>query len=215
MSKPIFRLFKLGLNLAYEEAYTRAGINNLTHSIEREAGTLAMYVNHVKGDKSRQIVAELYADDEAYQKHISSPHFKAFAEVAGRVLTSREVIHLEPQTLLEKGDPLRVFEADSLTVRLAHVTVTDSQAFADIVLPEMQTSMKKEAGVLVMYAGTELDNPRSWYFYEIYADDTAYENHCQTQHFKAYLADSAPLLRDKNLQELSASCLVNRGSRPD
>lgn len=207
----IFRLFRLGLDLSYETDFNQIGYSNFTQSMELEPGTLAMYSSHVPGDKSQQVVLERYASDEAYQRHIDSPHFKAFASLAQKAITSREVVTLTPEIFLQKDEPLRIFGDNNLSVRLATVTVSDSQAFADIVLPEMKVSMDKEAGVLVMYAGTDVDNPDTWYFFEVYKDEAAYEAHRETPHFKDYINRSATFVLDKSLQTLTADMLVNRG----
>lgn len=207
----IFRLFRLGLDLSYETDFNQIGYNNFTQSMELEPGTLAMYGSHVPGDKSQQVVLERYASDEAYQQHVASPHFKAFAGLAQKAITSREVVTLAPEIFLQKPTALRVLEPNDFSVRLATVTVSDSQAFADIVLPEMKASMDKEAGVLVMYAGTDVDNPDTWYFFEVYKDEAAYETHRETPHFKDYIDRSAAFVLDKSLQTLTADMLVNRG----
>ncbi|MGT2754575.1 putative quinol monooxygenase [Streptococcus ovis] len=207
----IFRMFRLGLELDYEEDYKQIGYTNFTQSMALEPGTLAMYGGHLSEDFSQQIVVECYASEEAYQEHVQSPHFKAFVDLAQKALTSREVVTLVPQLLLQKPTALRIFDDKQLAVRLATVTVRDSNAFSEIVLPEMQTSMEKEAGVLVMYAGTDVDNPDTWYFFEVYQNEAAYEQHRATPYFKDYIEQSAKLVLDKQLQTLHGDMLVNRG----
>lgn len=159
MTQPIFRLFKLGLDLNYQNDYDKVGYTNLTTSIQQESGTLAMFVNHVSGHKEQQVVVEVYTDETAYQEHVTADHFKAFAAVASQALISREVISLDAQILLQKPQALRVTKGNKLSVRLAHVVVRDNQAFSDIVLPEMKTSMAVEDGVLLMYAGRDKEQP--------------------------------------------------------
>ena len=211
MTQPIFRLFKLGLDLNYQDDYDKVGYTNLTTSIQQESGTLAMFVNHVSGHKEQQVVVEVYADETAYQEHVAADHFKAFAAVASQALISREVISLDAQILLQKPQALRVTKGNKLSVRLAHVVVRDNQAFSDIVLSEMKTSMAVEDGVLLMYAGRDKEQPDHWYFYEIYADQAAYDSHCQSKHFKDYIAGTADLVREKSLQVLIGDILVTKG----
>lgn len=209
----IFRVFRLGLDQAYQGEFDQVGYTNFTQSMALEPGTLAMFASHVPDQASQQVVIERYASEAAYQEHVNSEHFKAFANLAQKAITSREVVTLDPKIFLEKPENLRVFGDNDLAVRLARVTVTDSQAFSEIVLPEMATSMEKEAGVLVMYAGTVVDQPNTWYFIELYQDQAAYDSHIQTPHFKTYIEGSQPLLVHKTLQVLTADMLVNRGSR--
>ncbi len=63
--------------------------------------------------------------------------------------------------------------------------------FRNIVLPEMVESLKVEKGVLAMYAGTDSETPKRWYFYEIYASEEDYQLHRQTLHFPDYLRQTA------------------------
>lgn len=209
----IFRLFKLGINLDYQDQYAQVGYNNLSNSIEKEAGTLAMYVNHVENDPSQQVVVEVYRDEEAYQEHVASDHFKAFANLASQALTSRQVITLRVRKLLEKEESLRSLSGNDYCVKLAQVRVKEGQeeAFAKSVLPEMEAAMATEEGVLIMLAGQDAENPQDWYFYEVYQDLAAYESHRETEHFKTYIEETKDLLDKKELIQLTGDLLVNKG----
>ena len=69
--------------------------------------------------------------------------------------------------------------------------------FRNIVLPEMVESLKVEKGVLAMYAGTDSETPKRWYFYEIYASEEDYQLHRQTLHFLDYLRQTAHMSTSK------------------
>lgn len=207
----IFRLFRLGLDEEYKKEFQKVGYENFTQSMALEEGTKLMFGGHIPGDFTKQIVVEHYASEEAYEEHIKSPHFKAFADLAKVAFISREMVSLTPKIFLQKSKDFRIFESESLLVKLAIVTVTDSEGFAEIVLPEMRLSMEKEEGVLIMYAGTDVESPNTWYFFEVYQDEKAYELHRETQHFKAYIEESASLVLDKQLHDVILDMLVNRG----
>ena len=51
----------------------------------------------------------------------------------------------------------------------------------------MRISLAKESGVLALFAFTLKDAPSQWIFFEIYADEAAYEAHRQAPHFKEFL----------------------------
>lgn len=212
MEKPIFRIFQLGLDVAYEDEYAAVGMYNLLTSIDTEEGTKAMFVNHVQGDRSQQIVIELYANDAAYETHRTSKHFKAFAQVASRAIGNRSVIELDSQILLQKPAPLRVTTDNEFCIRLVQVLVSNSELFREVVLPEMKQSMAEEAGVLLMFAGVDIENPNSWYFYEIYQNQEAYRTHCQKEYFQTYLTNTQNILLEKNFIDLVGDILVTKGS---
>lgn len=210
---PLFRLFRLMADKNHLDEFAQVGHHNLTTSIKTEPGTLAMYIAQDSSDPSINYVVEVYRDEASYQTHVASEQFLAFASFAKDGLTDRVVYHLTPQLLLEKKAPLFSEKASSLSIRLAEVTVNpdDMAAFKAIVIQEMKDAMAKEAGVLVMYAGTLANQANVWRFVEIYQDEAAYESHCETEHFKTYIAETAGMVADKQLHLLKASVLVNQG----
>ena len=83
--------------------------------------------------------------------------------------------------------------------------------FRNIVLPEMVESLKVEKGVLAMYAGTDSETPKRWYFYEIYASEEDYQLHRQTLHFLDYLRQTAHMSARKDAIPVKPVFLRNKG----
>lgn len=73
----------------------------------------------------------------------------------------------------------------------------------------MQTAIKKEPGVLAMYAGS-LPQENQWYFFEVYQDASSYETHRQTAHFKRYLEETIPLVVSKQLTRLVTDTAISQ-----
>ena len=73
-------------------------------------------------------------------------------------------------------------------VRLADIEVDPGQreAFISAVKAEMDESVRVEPGVLALYAVAEKDSPSRLRFFEIYADEAAYEGHVESPHFRKY-----------------------------
>ena len=210
----ITRLFRLERDMAQEQYYNEVGANNLTTSIETEPGTLAMYATHDPDDPSVCYVFEVYADDDAYNTHVSSPHFKAFGEMAGKVLTGRAVYQLVPQLLVEKPEPLLVNGVSQIEPHLVFVDVKPGgeEAFLAAITANMRTAVEVEPGVLVMYAATMADQPSRWVFWEVYASAEAYAAHREAQHFKDYIAATDALVADKEFHVLTPDTLASKGS---
>ncbi|MGT2907029.1 putative quinol monooxygenase [Streptococcus dentiloxodontae] len=213
MTEPIFRIFALSLKEEALVDFAEVGRYNLTTSIKNESDTFAMYSTHLPHQSQQSYVVEVYANQAAYERHAASEQFAAFVKVASQGLLSRTVHDLEAQLLLEKDEALFAPTGGNFAVRLAKIEVKeqDNKAFAALVLDEMKQSMAKEKGVLVMYAGRERENPNIWYFFEIYADETAYQTHRETPHFKNYLSQTAHMAAHKELLSLTADTLVNQG----
>ena len=210
----ITRLFRLVRDMAQEERYNAVGSHNLTTSIKVEPGTLAMYGTHVPDDPSVCYVFEVYADEAAYQVHVASEHFQAFAQAAGELLTGRAVFQLEPRLMLEKPEPLFVDEPNDIEPHLVYVDVKPGadEQFLAAITANMRTAIEQEPGVLVMYAAQLADEPTRWVFWEVYADAAAYAAHRETQHFQDYLAATEDIVAGKEFQVLTADTLVNQGS---
>ncbi|AVK61217.1 antibiotic biosynthesis monooxygenase [Lactobacillus sp. CBA3605] len=210
---PLMRLFKLSIEPKDQPALARVGQHNLTTSIQQEAGTLAMYTAHTDALGADNIVIEVYRDDASYAIHAASEQFKAFREVAGQVVTQQQVTPLTPELLLEAAEPYQAINDHALSVRLVTVEVNAALAatFKTSVFSEMKQAMAVEPGVLIMYAARITTAPTKWVFFEVYQSPQAYDDHCQTAHFKQYLATTKAAVLTKTMQVLTPDVLVHQG----
>src|SRR3712207_1155576 len=140
-------LFELTVKPEQQQAIDEVGKHNLGTSIQTENGTLAMFHTVQKDDPSKNVILEVYQDNEAYQTHTNAEHFKQFVAVAKSAVTDRKVEPLDSQILLEKR-PLADFGNGHFLINLAEVRVKSAQnnAFKAIVLDEMKQSIAKEQG---------------------------------------------------------------------
>ena len=65
----------------------------------------------------------------------------------------------------------------------------------------METSVRVEPGVLAIYAVAEKDNPSKLRFFEMYADEAAYNSHRESAHFKIYVATTKAMIKSRKLIE--------------
>lgn len=205
---PIFNFFELGVQDSPK--YDAIGEHNIRTSIQNEKSTLAMYSVKQKADPNMAYMLEIYADETAYKTHIASPQYQAFLADSPQILTDhKKRLALTPQFLGDK----KVLQTAQMRTNLVKVEVKaqDNQQFAQIVTAEMAQSLKVEDGVIAMYAATEQDQPNKWLFFEIYANDAAYEAHRQTAHFKHYLAQTEKMVADKQTVEIVPVYLSNQG----
>ena len=88
-------------------------------------------------------------------------------------------------------------------VRVAEIEVDPEQreAFVSAVTEEMDESIRVEPGVLALYAVAEKDSPSRLRFFEIYADEAAYNAHLESPHFRKYRASTEPMIRSRALIE--------------
>ena len=207
---PIFNLFELGIQKEQTAAYDQIGENNIRTSLTKETGTLAMYSVKQKTNPQTAYMIEIYADDAAYQAHIQSPQYQKFREAAPQILTGhKHKYNLVPQYLADK----KIEQNRDTRANLVRITVKTeaNEPFAQIVKSEMRETIEKENGVLALYAATDKDQPNQWHFFEIYANDAAYQAYRKTAHFQKYLQETADLLQDKTFIEITPALLMNQG----
>jgi (4S)-4-hydroxy-5-phosphonooxypentane-2,3-dione isomerase len=68
------------------EEFLAAIRTNAESSVRDEPGCHRFDVSAVEGDDARFVLYELYDDAEAFEAHKRSPHFRAWREVADRVI---------------------------------------------------------------------------------------------------------------------------------
>ena len=207
---PIFNLFEFGIQNGQTAAYDQFGENNIRTSLTKETGTLAMYSVKQKTNPQIAYMIEIYADDAAYQAHIQSPQYQKFREAAPQILTGhKHKYNLVPQYLADK----KIEQNWDTRANLVRITIKAeaNEPFAQIVKSEMRETIEKENGVLALYAATDKDQPNQWHFFEIYANDAAYQAHRKTPHFQKYLQETADLLQDKTFIEITPTLLMNKG----
>ena len=88
-------------------------------------------------------------------------------------------------------------------VRIAELRIDPAQltAYTAAGKEEMDASVRLEPGVLAIYAVAEKDDPTSLRFFEMYADETAYQAHIQSPHFRKYVETTQAMIKSRRLIE--------------
>jgi quinol monooxygenase YgiN len=88
-------------------------------------------------------------------------------------------------------------------VRIAELEIDPAQVerYMAAVREEMETSVRVEPGVIAIYAVAEKDNPSKLWFFEMYADEAAYEAHRDSPHFRKYFETTKDMIRARRLIE--------------
>lgn len=209
---PIMNVFELEVQDGQSNAYEQVGKTNIHQSLTNEEGTLAMYSVQSQDNPNIRYMIEIYADAAAYQAHLQSPQYQAFKARAPQLLTDHKVrTELTPQYLGDKPTPIQ--QTDAIITNMVRINVhpEDAAAFKEVVMPEMVQSLAVEEGVLAIYAGTTVDNPNTWLFFEIYASEEAYQAHRETPHFKEYLRLTPDMLGEKTFYDIRPTLLKNQG----
>lgn len=67
-----------------------------------EPGVLALYAVSEKDNPSHILVFEMYADEDAYKKHLATPHFKKYKATTQNMVKSLKLIETVPIILRAK-----------------------------------------------------------------------------------------------------------------
>jgi quinol monooxygenase YgiN len=86
-------------------------------------------------------------------------------------------------------------------VQVAEIEIDPSQLedYKAAVREQIETAIRLEPGVLVLYAVSEKDNPARVKVLEVYLDSDAYRSHLESAHFKKYKATTMKMIRSLKL----------------
>lgn len=88
-------------------------------------------------------------------------------------------------------------------VRIAQLEIDPArlESYTAAVKEEIETSIRVEPGVLAIYAVAERDSPFKLRFFEMYADEAAYNAHIASAHFRKYADATKDMITSKTLIE--------------
>jgi quinol monooxygenase YgiN len=86
-------------------------------------------------------------------------------------------------------------------VQVAEIEIDPAQleAYKAAVHEQIETAIRVEPGVLVLYAVVDKDSPTHVRVFEIYADTDAYQSHLQSAHFKKYKSITEKMVKSLRL----------------
>ncbi len=94
--KQMVRLAKLVIDSAQLESYNTLLKEEIEASVKKEPGVLTLYAVAEKNKPTHITILEIYASDEAYQKHIQTPHFLKYKNGTKDMVKSLELIETTP-----------------------------------------------------------------------------------------------------------------------
>jgi quinol monooxygenase YgiN len=93
---------------------------------------------------------------------------------------------------------------DEKIVRIAELEIDPDQlaAYRGLLAEEIEASVEKEPGVLMLHAVAERERPERIRILEVYADREAYEAHLGTPHFLKYKEGTAGMVKELRLVDV-------------
>jgi quinol monooxygenase YgiN len=92
----IVRLAEIDVVPEYLEEYMAFAKEVGETSVKVEPGVLTLFSMQTKEDPCKIYILEIYADQEAYQSHIQTAHFKKYKEGTAKMVKSLKLIDVNP-----------------------------------------------------------------------------------------------------------------------
>jgi quinol monooxygenase YgiN len=103
-SNKMYRIAKIKVDVNQLDQYKVALKEQMNAAIKLEPGVLSYTVVADKKDASLITIMEVYANLEAYQSHILTPHFKKYKDTVKNMVLSLELIDTELIERVHKPD---------------------------------------------------------------------------------------------------------------
>jgi quinol monooxygenase YgiN len=103
-------------------------------------------------------------------------------------------------------------DSDGRYIQLAEIEIDPAQleAYKAAVKEHIETAVRVEPGVLVLYAVSDKSDPTQVRVFEIYRDIAAYRLHLETEHFKRYKATTEKMVKSLKLIRTDAIALGDK-----
>ncbi len=92
----IVRLAEIEVEPEFLEEYMAFAKEVGETSVKVEPGVLTLFSMQTKEDPCKIYILEIYADQEAYQSHIQTAHFKKYKEGTTKMVKSLKLIDVNP-----------------------------------------------------------------------------------------------------------------------
>ena len=94
MGKKMIRISEIEIEPDYLDEYLSILKEESKASIELEPGVISIYPMYEKENPNEIRILEIYADREAYESHLQTPHFKKYKTTTLKMVKSLELIDM-------------------------------------------------------------------------------------------------------------------------
>lgn len=91
----LVRISEIEVDPAHIEAYNTILKEEAEASVRLEPGVMAIFPMYVKENSSRMRILEIYADEEAYQQHLNTPHFQKYKTTTKKMVKSLKLVDMK------------------------------------------------------------------------------------------------------------------------
>ncbi|AHF16226.1 putative quinol monooxygenase [Niabella soli] len=92
----MIRIAKIEIDSAYLDQYKADVAEHTKAAVQLEPGVLGLYAMYEKEHPNRVTILEIYANKEAYQAHLKTPHFLKYKTSTLKMVQSLQLIDMDP-----------------------------------------------------------------------------------------------------------------------
>ncbi|WP_281829293.1 MULTISPECIES: putative quinol monooxygenase [Lactobacillus] len=212
-NKPIFKISEVKIKKEDRAGFRKEQEAELENSIPAEEGTLLLASGHEDAEGEDNYIVELYRNPKAYEIHSMANYFDHYDKTISNMATSKKVYDLNGEWITTKPKEALDAYADKFVIRVVKVEIADGKhdEFAATVKKEMRCAIAQEPGVEILMAGSNKENENEWLFFEVYANDEAYDKHVKSKWFVDYIKGSEDIVKDKQIHELTRDVMAVQG----
>lgn len=111
-------------------------------------------------------------------------------------------------TLLCRGALAQEVSVNYVQVAEIEIDPAQLESYEAAVKEQIDTAIRVEPGVLVLYAVSEKDNPTRVRVFEVYASTDAYKAHLEAPHFKKYKTMTENMIKSLRLVQTTPIALA-------
>ncbi|GAA3060987.1 putative quinol monooxygenase [Rhizobium viscosum] len=100
--KPIVRMAELEIDPGTIETYRALLTEEIEASIALEDGVLSLNAVSIRDHPNKIRILEVYANREAYEAHLQTPHFLKYKNETSGMVTSLTLIDVDPIAMRSK-----------------------------------------------------------------------------------------------------------------
>ncbi|ANL70832.1 antibiotic biosynthesis monooxygenase protein [Rhizobium phaseoli] len=100
--KPVVRMAELEIDPATLDAYRALLTEEIEASLALEDGVLSLGAVSIRDNPNRIRILEVYADQEAYEAHLQTPHFLKYKRETAGMVTSLTLMDVDPIVMRAK-----------------------------------------------------------------------------------------------------------------
>ena len=167
------------------------GARILAPTVAKEDGTYALYGAIEKNNPNVLRLLEIYASNEAYRIHSTSPAFQKYRAERLPILAGLKILPVNGIVLEQKNRGVGTL---AVTNRF-EIAPADLAAFQRIISAEAVRAVREDSGVMGAFVTAEQPRPNFLHTMIIFTDDKAAQKYFSSDGYKIYRRQVEPLIQ--------------------